>query len=402
MLSRAMGEHPSWESYREAIAGRRLPLAFCDVGLYDDNARAMLARAAGLPVRVASKSLRCRALLERALAIEGYRGVMCFTAREAAVLAGHGLDDLLVAYPTVDETELGEALERVAAGARIRFVVDDVEQVARIDRAAKARGATAELCIDVDMSSAFPGLWFGVRRSPVREVEGALRVARSVGERAAVRLVGVLGYEAQIAGLPDAVPGKAAVNAVVRMLKRRSIRELTERRGAIVRALRDEGFTIELVNGGGTGSLESTARDPSVTELTAGSGFFSPALFDAFRGFHHAPAAGFALPVVRRPAPGIVTCHGGGYVASGAAGPDRLPVPYLPAGARLLAQEGAGEVQTPVVLPRGVEVALGDPIFFRHAKAGELCERFESLVLIENGKVVDEVPTYRGEGYAFL
>ncbi len=392
----------TWEYYRDALAGRRLPLAFADLELFDANLGAILSRASGVPVRVASKSIRCRALIDRALSRSGYRGVMCFTAREAAFLSAHGVDDLLVAYPTVDEIELGEALERVSRGARIVFVVDDVEQIVRIDRAAERRGAIARLCLDVDMSSAFPGIWFGVRRSPVRDREAALRVGRAAREREHVELVGVLGYEAQIAGLPDAVPGKAAMSAIIRALKRRSIRELTERRGEIVRALRDDGHDIALVNGGGTGSLESTARDPVVTELTAGSGFFSPALFDAYRGFHHAPAVGFALPVVRRPVAGIVTCHGGGYIASGSAGPDKLPVPYLPEGLTLLAQEGAGEVQTPVVLPPGLELAIGDPVLFRHAKAGELCERFDALVLVEGGAVVAEVPTYRGEGHAFL
>ena len=71
------------------------------------------------------------------------------------------------------------------------------------------------------------------------------------------------------------------------------------------------------VNGGGTGSIVSTSADPSVTEIAAGSGLYSPALFDGYRSIRPIPAAFFALPVVRRPRPGIVTALGGGWIASG-------------------------------------------------------------------------------------
>lgn len=236
----------------------------------------------------------------------------------------------------------------------------------------------------------------------MRDVEGARRVARAIAGHRSLRLDGLMGYEAQIAGLPDAAPGKAPLNAVIRALKRRSIREVRDRRGAIVTALRADGHALALVNGGGTGSIESTREDPSVTEIAAGSGLFAPALFDGYARFRHDPAVGFALPVTRRPGPHIVTCLGGGYVASGAAGRDRLPVPWLPEGGELLGAEGAGEVQTPVRFPAATRLAMGDPVFFRHAKAGELCERFDALVLVENGRVAGEAPTYRGEGQSFF
>ncbi|RLB57289.1 MAG: amino acid deaminase/aldolase [Deltaproteobacteria bacterium] len=392
----------TYAHYRDLVRGRRLPLALCDLGLFDENVAAIARRAGGTPIRVASKSVRCRALLRRILDHDAYRGVMCFTAAEAAFLAEDGFDDLLVAYPTVDREELVAALEWVKKGTRIVLMVDDPEQVRRINALADEVGVVADLCIDVDMSMRLPGLHFGVRRSPVRTAAEAAAVARVISRAGSVRLVGVMGYEAQIAGLADAVPGKAPMMAVVRALKGRSIAELTARRGAVVDALRRGGADLEFVNGGGTGSLESTSRDPAVTEVTAGSGFFSPALFDSYRDFHHQPAVAFALPVTRRPAPGIVTCHGGGYIASGATGDDKQPQPYLPRGAELLPLEGAGEVQTPVKLPTGTTVAIGDPIFFRHAKAGELCERFATLALVEGDSIVEEVPTYRGDGKTFL
>ncbi len=215
-------------------------------------------------------------------------------------------------------------------------------------------------------------------------------------------MVGAMGYEAQIAGLPDNAPGRWVMNALVRILKQRSIPEIAARRAAVLKAIADEGIELEFVNGGGTGSIESTVAETGVTEITVGSGFFSPALFDGYQHFHHQPAAGFAIEVVRTPGPGIYTCAGGGYVASGGTGRDKQPSPYLPEGAKLIGQEGGGEVQTPVVYNGRERIRLGDPIFMRYAKAGEMCERFNGLLAIAGGQIIDELPTYRGEGQAFM
>jgi D-serine deaminase-like pyridoxal phosphate-dependent protein len=258
------------------------------------------------------------------------------------------------------------------------------------------------LAIDLDMSSDFPGLHFGVFRSPIDGPGAALALAAEIARHPSLRLDGLMGYESQVAGLMDAVPGQGARNAVIRLLKRRSIPEVNERRRATVAALAAAGHALRFVNGGGTGSLESTREDSSVTELAAGSGLYVPTLFDHYRAFRGRPAAGFAVAVTRAPAPGVVTCAGGGYPASGPGGVDRLPRPWLPAGCALIATEGAGEVQTPVRVPAGVTLAPGDPLLFRHAKAGELCERFNELLLIEGGVVVDKVTTYRGDGRCFF
>lgn len=390
-----------YDEYAAALKGRRLPAAYVDLDLLDQNVTALRGRARGNPIRVASKSVRCVSILRRVLDQQGYAGLMAFTAAEAAHLASHGFDDILVAYPTLEPTELARVFESILDGSHIVLMVDDPEQVRVIGELADEAGVVVPLCLDVDMSFVLPGLHFGVRRSPVRTVADALRVAVAIRRRHSLRLEGVMGYEAQIAGLPDDTE-RRTFSRVVRLLKRRSLRDVRKRRGAIVDALRGAGHTLRFVNGGGTGSLESTAADRSVTESTAGSGLYSPTLFDEFQHFRHEPAAGFALPIVRRPTADIVTCHGGGYIASGSAGKDKLPRPYLPEGLELLDQEGAGEVQTPLRVPAGMRLSMGDPVFFRHAKAGELCERFDALLLIRDGEVVDEVKTYRGEGKCFL
>jgi D-serine deaminase-like pyridoxal phosphate-dependent protein len=184
-------------------------------------------------------------------------------------------------------------------------------------------------------------------------------------------------------------------------MQKRSAAEIAERRGAIVAAL-SEFVELEIVNGGGTGSLEFTAAEEAVTEVTAGSGFYAPVLFDHYSRFDLIPAAAFALPITRKPSEWVATALGGGYLASGPGNPGRLPAPWLPEGLRFDEEEGAGEVQTPLLGKPAGDLSVGDRVYLRHAKAGELCDRFDTLLLVEGDEIVDEVPTYRGDGKTFL
>ena len=394
---------PGYDFYKNALAGHRLPAAFIDLDALDANLADLRTRAGTLPIRLVTKSVRSVAILRRVLASGApFRGLMCYSPAEAAWLASQGFDDLLVAYPSVEPTDLRAVAAQLREGRTIALMVDSAAQVQRIAAIAQLEGVVQPLAIDLDMSSDFPGLHFGVFRSPVNGPQAALALAAEIARHPSLRLDGLMGYESQIAGLMDEVPGQGAKNAVIRLLKRRSIPEVNERRRATVAALAAAGHALRFVNGGGTGSFESTRADASVTELAAGSGLYVPTLFDHYRAFRGRPAAGFAVAVTRAPAPGIVTCAGGGYPASGPGGVDRMPRPWLPEGCALVATEGAGEVQTPVRVPAGVTLAPGDPLLFRHAKAGELCERFNELLLIEGGAVVDKVATYRGDGKCFF
>lgn len=389
--------------YRRALDGFSLPAAYVDRDLLDRNIGHVRRRSGRKNVRIASKSVRCVEVLRYVLDADlRFRGIMSFTAPEAVHLASHGFDDLLVAYPTWDRVHVEAVLAAIEDGTAITLMVDSDEHIDHLASIAVQRGVRLPVCIEVDMSWDLPGLRFGVWRSPVRDAPEALRVARRVADASHLVLDGLMGYEAQIAGLGDRAPGTGAKAPVIRALKRRDVRRIAQLRAEVAGTLEDAGLTLRFVNGGGTGSLETTANERAVTEVTVGSGFYAPALFDHYDAFQHEPAAGFALRIVRRPAPGIYTCLGGGYTASGPPGPDRMPVVHLPEGARLTDHEGGGEVQTPVLYDGPVDLQVGDPIFLRHAKAGELCERFDHLLVIADGAVVDEVPTYRGEGRSFL
>ncbi|GAA3471022.1 amino acid deaminase/aldolase [Nonomuraea roseola] len=391
------------QRYDRATAELDPPFAILDMEALRANAESLVRRAGGKPIRVASKSVRSRPILERILAMDGFRGVMAFTLPEALWLVSHGLSDVLVAYPTADRAALARLAASERAAREITLMVDSAEHLDYIEAAVPANSPPLRLCLDLDAGYvAFGGRFrAGALRSPVREPVHAADLAADVAKRPGFRLVGLMAYEAQIAGVGDDPQGSAAFARVIRLMQARSARELILRRGRVVNAVRQVA-DLEFVNGGGTGSIERTVREKAVTECAAGSGFFHPRLFDFYRGFSGRPAALFALPVVRRPAPDVVTVLGGGYLASGAPGPSRLPQPYLPPGLRYSADEGAGEVQTPLLGQPAEDLRVGDRVWFRHAKAGELCERFAGLLLVEGDKVVEEVPTYRGEGKTFL
>src|SRR4051794_24530887 len=370
------------------------------------NAEAMLARAAAKPVRVASKSIRCRALLEAILARdERFQGLMTYTLPETLWLAELGFENLLLAYPTADLGGLEELALRSAAnpeGAPI-VTVDCSRHLDMIESVLGKGAPPVRVCIDVDASWWWLGgrVKVGPKRSPVHTVEDAVALAREVERRPQIELDALMAYEGQIAGVGDQPQGQRRRAAAIRWMQRRSAAELAERRAAVVAAL-SEFVELEIVNGGGTGSLELTAAEEAVTEISAGSGFYAPALFDHYSRFSLTPAAGFALPIVRKPSPRSATALGGGYLASGAGNAGRLPVPWLPPGLELDAEEGAGEVQTPLLGAAADALAIGDRVYMRHSKAGELCERFDSLYLLEGGEIVDSVPTYRGDGQTFL
>ncbi|MGW3229325.1 amino acid deaminase/aldolase [Kitasatospora sp. NPDC001095] len=388
--------------YDRATAHLDGPVAVVDLAAFDANAADLVRRAGGKPIRLASKSIRCRALLDRALAVDGFLGVMSFTLDESLWLARTGVRDVLLAYPSADRAGFAELTADPEAAREITVVLDDPAQLDLID---EARGGDAEVrvCLELDTSLQLLGgrVRVGARRSPLRTPEDLGAFAELVQRRRGFRVVGLMAYEGHVAGVGDRVPGRPVRSGLIRLMQAKARTELAERRAAAVRRLRRVA-DLEFVNGGGTGSVESTVAERAVTEVAAGSGLYQPQLFDNYRAFRGRPAALFGQPVVRRPGLGVVTVLGGGYPASGAAGPDRSPVPYLPAGLRYDPMEGAGEVQTPLLGSAADDLLIGDRVWFRHAKAGELCERFAELHLVEGDRIVRTVPTYRGEGKTFL
>jgi D-serine deaminase-like pyridoxal phosphate-dependent protein len=327
--------------------------------------------------------------------------VLAYTLREALVLHDLGLsDDIVVAYPTLDLGALVDLVASPSAAAAITLMVDDLAHLEAVDSVRTSKAVPVRVALDVDAGLRVGNQHVGPKRSPLYDSAAVRSLGQAVAAREGFRLVGVMTYEGQVAGVPDDVPSRRARSLVVRRLKQASVTQLAVRRREIASVLADVA-DLEFFNAGGTGSVESTVADPSVTEVAAGSGLLVPGLFDHYRSFTPRPAAFFGLRVSRKPTPALATVHGGGLIASGPVGDDRAPVPWAPPGLHLLGLEGAGEVQTPLTGHPAAMLRIGDLVWFRHAKSGELFEHVKTAHLVRGEEIVEAVPTYRGLGHVF-
>jgi D-serine deaminase-like pyridoxal phosphate-dependent protein len=400
-------EHPwsdpaqYWPSLSAATAELDTPFGVVSLPALASNAFDMLDRAHGKQIRVASKSVRVRSIMDAVLALPGYAGVLAYTLPEGLWLA-ETIPDVVVGYPSVDRAALRTLGSDAKLASRVTIMIDSVAQLDVVD-AAIAPGKRESIRVAIELDSSWDAAILGhtgVFRSPVHTPSAARALAEIVVSRPGFTLVGMMGYEAQIAGLANK-PASRVRGVAVRWIQRQSAAELKDRRGLAVAAVR-EIADLEFVNGGGTGSLESTAADDSVTEIAAGSGLFGPHLFDQYMHFSPAPAAAFSLSVVRKPRPEMATLLGGGWIASGPPTADRLPQLAWPQGLQIVAREAAGEVQTPLRGEAAAKLQVGDRVWLRHTKAGELSEHLNAFAVVDGDTIIDTVPTYRGEGKAFL
>jgi hypothetical protein len=391
-------------SYYAAIfQGFQRPFAFVDLDLLEENLNALMKRAGKKKVRLATKSIRSKEILRLLLnSTDQCQGLMCYSVNELCQLAEDGFDDLLMGYPSMDAEVVKQSCKYIKQGKKICFMVDLPEHIMMLQYIAAKEQVRIAVCLDIDMSVDFPGLHFGVYRSSITHESILQDRIELLKTCESLQVKGLMGYEAQIAGLGDRVKGNPLKNTVVRQLKKYSVKKIAARRAAAYHTLKAAFPEIDLVNAGGTGSLESSILEDVVTEVTIGSGFYQSHLFDHYSNFHHLPAAAFALEITRKPSASIITCAGGGYIASGSTSAEKAPLPYLPEGLTLLKNEGAGEVQTPLQTNATHDLKPGDSVYFRHAKAGELCEHFHSLYLVSKGKITGTAKTYRGDGHCFL
>lgn len=392
-----------YDYYKRALASTKKPCAFLNYDALLENINTIKQSAHHKKIRIASKSIRSVDVLNLIFSTSSvFQGIMCYTAEEAIYLHKNGFDDVLIAYPIWDEAQLRQICNAVKKEAIITVMVDSIEHIERLESIALEENGQFLVCIDIDLSTNIFGLHFGVHRSPLKTVEDVIDIVKRIKQSSYLTLDGIMGYEAQIAGVTDDDPKQKMRSSVIRLLKRIAIKQIVKKRRQIIEQIDSEGIALRFINGGGTGSLHATSMEEGITEVTVGSGFYNSHLFDKYKDFKLEVAAGFAVEITRIPNEGIYTCFGGGYVASGAVGNDKLPEIFLPTGASLTKNEGVGEVQTPIIYKGPIPLQHGDPIFFRHSKAGELCERFQSLYIIKNGHIVDEFRTYRGDGQCFL
>jgi D-serine deaminase-like pyridoxal phosphate-dependent protein len=410
-ISKQQGSDPwEYEVVREVLRDEPLPAMIVDLDVLDANVE----RIAALPLsrqkflRMATKSVRVPDLIVHILKAGGanFRGAMCFSVPEAEFLAReYDLDDLLIAYPTVQKSDLAAFSNLTEDGRNVTLMIDSPAHVEILSSFARSVGANRALrvAIDLDMSWRPRGMHIGAKRSPVRTIADFERVLDAVLACKELRLAGLMGYEAQVAGLGDANPFAPLQNGAKRFIKKQSVADVAAKRGAIAELVSRRGVNLEFFNGGGTGSLPTTIEEPWLTEVTAGSGFLQSHLFDYFISNHNQPAFAFALQITRIPEPGMVTCQSGGFIASGETTADKAPVIFRPQGLLPTRSEAFGEVQTPMTVPEGWRdrLGLGDPVLLRPSKAGEIAERFNHYLLKRGSEIVGRAPTYRGLGRTF-
>lgn len=379
----------------------RCPFAWLRLDALQHNIHYVAQACGNKRIRIATKSVRSVAALryiERWL--PNVSGFMTFTADETLYLLEQGFDHLLLGYPVYEEDDIRALAQHIQAGKDVTFMVDCAAHVQLLQKIGAALHVTIPICIDVNVSTDFKMLYFGTRRSPITSMLALEQLLYDIDACDYVKVVGCMAYDAQIAGVTDkngALLG--AKSALIRTLKARSLQQLSPLREQFITRIQQHA-ALHFVNGGGTGSMQLCAAEPSITEITVGSAFFAPALFSEYESLALQPAAGFALRITRQFDAHTFVCHGGGYVASGAPGVDRLPQFLEKNIYHFISLEGAGEVQSPIVSKR--PHSIGDIIYFRHAKAGELCERFNELRVMQHDEQIDSWTTYRGDGQCFL
>lgn len=385
----------------------KAPSAWLDLDALDHNIDLVNQKTQAVNLRLATKSIRSIDVLNYIKdKSPNFIGLMSYAADESVYLLENGFDNILCAYPTLDMSSVVESFKYTEQGATMIWMVDRPEHVEMLNEVAKKHHTKIEVCLDINMSMPLPKLYFGTKRSALMGLKDVKKLLKHIKKSANVNICAAMGYEAQIAGLPERLPGKALLTPAIRLLKNRSKKQVSQRRGSIVNWLNKQGYTLKLVNGGGSGSMVFTSSQPEVTEITVGSAYYKPAYFDYMDSMEaFQPAAGFVLPITRQPEKDVVTCHSGGFIASGAIGIDKQPVVYHPKGLSLLADEGFGEIQTPLNIDRKVASSklnrsgeasvigmnIGDVVWFRHAKAGELCEHFNTLHCYRNASYISEL-----------
>jgi D-serine deaminase-like pyridoxal phosphate-dependent protein len=383
-----------YQEYLKSLGYPDRPVLFLDDGAFKKNCKWILENAGSKKIRVATKSIRSKSIFKKILELNSvFQGLMTYDLREALWLRQEGFQDILMGYPTMDKTSLKELALNPSG---ITLMVDLPEHLEILNKIATEAGTKFEICVDVDMSMDLPGLRFGVYRSKINSEIHMADFLKKLKTCHHLKLTGLMGYEAQIAGVMD----KESI--LIRALKKISLRQLQDRRQKLVEMIHADGHILKFVNGGGTGSLSETRTENCVSEITVGSGFFAPVLFDHYHDFTLTPSLLFTLPIVRHPSEYIFTCLGGGYIASGSVELIKQPTPYLPKGMSLLKHEGAGEVQTPFEYKGILKLKVGDSVIMRHAKAGEICERFSDISVVSDGKISETIKTYRGEGKTFV
>jgi D-serine deaminase-like pyridoxal phosphate-dependent protein len=398
----------AWNDLAQVVP---LPGAFVDVSALDENI-GWIDDCVKSPrtIRVATKSIRVPEILNRiALRSRKVKGWMTFSAKETEFLAQQGFDDFLLAYPVFHKTDIQAILNVLHLRKTLYLVVDSQEGLDRINTALESQTPesyqTLKIIVEFDCHYSLGFLSLGVKRSPLKKVEDVIEFIQLIRTRyPRLKFGGIMAYEAVSAGVGDKSLEYPLRNAALKGIRKLALQKFQSQREQLHLWLAKNQISYSVFNGGGTGDVNWVGEEKSLTEVTVGSGYLCGHLFSTYSNLKLKPAIFIGTQVVRVPGPDTVTVLGGGFVASGVPGWDRLPRPVFDHQFLYDKNEGAGEVQTPFRFHGELSKPPkhGDIIFLRPAKSGEIAERFSEYQLVQNGKAVARAPTYRGMGQCFF
>ncbi|HSQ27837.1 MAG TPA: alanine racemase, partial [Anaerolineales bacterium] len=229
-----------YTAYRVAIGNERLPLAFVDLDCFDANIDLVcqIAAGTGRTIRIGTKSLRCEPLTRRIFERGGvtFRGLLTFTVEETAWLAKKGYDDMIIAYPTCQPSDMALMAQMTMAGKKVMLMADSLAHLQALSQAGQEAGVVILACLEIDMAYRPLGtgaVHLGLRRSPLRTPAETLELVRASKHLPNVCINSIMGYEGHIAGTADDTPGKHLNNALMHFIKRQSINEFSARRDEI-------------------------------------------------------------------------------------------------------------------------------------------------------------------------
>ncbi len=290
----------------------------------------------------------------------GAIGVTCAKLGEAEVMAASGIRNILIANQVVGPTKISR-LVNLLPSADVIVAVDNAENVAALDAAARAKGVRLNVVIEVNT---------GMDRAGVEPGQPVLDLASAISDSEALHLAGVMAWEAHTIRIADPVE------------KERKVAEAVKTLVDCADQCRNQGMPAEIVSCGGTGTYLYSSKQAGATEIQAGGGIFGDVVYKTHMGVDHEYAMTVLATVTSRPNPTRIICDNGKKtMSSDAAAPLPLGVPNV-SSIDLSAEHARIVLDQPSETPR-----LGDTIEFVVGYSDTTVMLHDEIFGIRDGKV---------------
>jgi D-serine deaminase-like pyridoxal phosphate-dependent protein len=139
--------------FTQALTGIQTPTLVLDLDAFEKNVAwptKVLTKKNKKTIRLATKSIRSTAVLNSILESSSlYSGLMTYHLAEALWLKKKGFNNILMGYPSVDESLLAELAK---SPEHVTLMVDRIEHLILLETLAKSKRSYFNICIDIDLS----------------------------------------------------------------------------------------------------------------------------------------------------------------------------------------------------------------------------------------------------------